>query len=104
MTNGEFIKIIENMAIEYRKEWTAQLARDYHMNELKKISGINVDYQDRHSLKEFEDWIKQKIPQEVFDALIVDFINYIAANHCGIDFGMYSRDLSGPNWRKQYEN
>ena len=101
MTNGEFIKIIEQNAIEYRKGWKRQLAVDYHMNDLMELAKLHPDYKDEQSLAQFEKWIKKTIPQEVFDAIIVDFINYIAGHQYGMDLAMYSRDLSDPNWRKE---
>lgn len=34
-----------------------------------------------------------KLDQKVIDAIVVDFINYFAGLHCGIDLAMYTIDL-----------
>lgn len=34
-----------------------------------------------------------KLDQKVIDAIVVDFINYFAWMHCGMDLAMYTRDL-----------
>ena len=34
-----------------------------------------------------------KLDQKVIDAIVVDFINYFAGMHCGMDWGMYTCDL-----------
>jgi len=34
-----------------------------------------------------------KLDQKVIDAIVVDFVNYFAAMHCGIDLAMYTSDL-----------
>ena len=34
-----------------------------------------------------------KLDQKVIDAIVVDFINYFAGMHCGMDLAMYTCDL-----------
>ncbi len=34
-----------------------------------------------------------KLDQKVIDAIVVDFINYFAGMHCGMDLAMYTSDL-----------
>jgi hypothetical protein len=34
--------------------------------------------------------------QAAKDALVVDFVNYVASNHCGMDLAMYTSDLGKP--------
>ncbi len=34
--------------------------------------------------------------QAAKDAVVVDFVNYVAANHCGIDLALYTVDLDKP--------
>lgn len=34
-----------------------------------------------------------KLDQKVIDAIVVDFVNYFAGMHCGIDLAMYTSDL-----------
>ena len=34
-----------------------------------------------------------KLDQKVIDAIVVDFINYFAGMHCGMDLTMYTCDL-----------
>jgi len=36
---------------------------------------------------------RENIPQEVVDALLVDFINYVGVWQ-GVDYGMYTKDLN----------
>ena len=34
-----------------------------------------------------------KLDQKVIDAIVVDFVNYFAGMHCGMDLAMYTSDL-----------
>lgn len=34
-----------------------------------------------------------KLDQKVIDAIVVDFINYFAGMHCGMDLALYTEDL-----------
>lgn len=34
--------------------------------------------------------------QSAKDAVVVDFVNYVAGNHCGMDLAMYTSDLGKP--------
>ena len=98
MTNGEYFKILSEHAIAYRKVWVDQLVADYHMNELSRLAKAEGCYRNPNNQKKLKKWIQENIPQEVFDALLVDFINFAAGRH-GMDYAMYARDLSDPKWR-----
>lgn len=44
--------------------------------------------------KEFiREYKNPRLDQKVIDAIVVDFVNYFAAMHCGIDLAMYTSDL-----------
>jgi hypothetical protein len=70
MTNGDFMKIVTNDLKAYVKQGPSEsVRRNHHMNE----------------------W-EGDIPSDLSDALLVDFVNYIASRR-GMDYGLYTRDL-----------
>lgn len=71
MEQIELLTILSNHAKEYRKEANDSMQRNAHM--FKKHAGIIVH-------------------QDVIDAILVDFINTLAASN-GVDYGMYTHDL-----------
>ena len=40
-----------------------------------------------------QEYKNPKLDQKVIDAVVVDFINYFAGMHCGIDLALYTSDL-----------
>lgn len=36
------------------------------------------------------------VSQDARDAVIVDFVNHVAGNHCGMDLALYTADLDKP--------
>jgi hypothetical protein len=73
MTRKELFKLLESFAIDYRKIAIDSIRRNRHMNEVT-----------------LED-----IQQTVVDALLVDFINYIASENC-CDLGLYTHYITYP--------
>lgn len=71
MTKGKLLDYLEKMAREYRKDASASVHRNNHMNDL---DGSEI------------------IDQKVVDALLVDFVNYIGV-YQGVDYGLYTYDL-----------
>lgn len=71
MTSIEVLEALSKYAKKYRLEAAASMVRNRHMNELPDDSPIE---------------------QEVIDAVLTDFINYIGV-HCGIDYALYTKDL-----------
>ncbi len=67
------VKTVE-YAKEYSKDAKESLARNSHMNDINK---------------------DEEVDQRHIDAVLVDFINFIAGKH-HIDYGMYTIDLE-PN-------
>ena len=77
MTKGEFLKIIDDMAVLYRKDGIEKsLKRNRHMHK----------------------WKGKGYDQDFVDALLVDFINYCGMFQ-GVDYCIYSRDLSWENFK-----
>lgn len=74
MNTIELLNKLKKHADEYSKDAQTSTARNRHMNKLEHGELI----QKRHT-----------------DAVIVDFINYIAMKH-GIDYGLYADDLGNP--------
>jgi hypothetical protein len=72
-TNGDLIDLLDNSAKRYITGSKASVIRNKHMNNLKK---------------------SDKIDQDVIDAVVVDFINFVGGER-GIDVGMYVSDLRG---------
>ena len=72
MTNVELCKILESDAKRYRLTAKKSIKRNRHMN--------NCRY--------------PKASQNFIDALLVDFINFIAQRQ-GLDLGLYTKDLKG---------
>ncbi len=68
-TRGDLLELIEEYAKDYRRSANASLRRNGHMN-----GEVMNDRKD--------------LPQEVVDALIVDFINYVGSRQ-GLDYGMH---------------
>jgi hypothetical protein len=71
MTRGELCKLLEKEAKKYIGDGVAaSLKRNKHMHE----------------------WRQKKIPEHLIDALLVDFINHVAAGQ-GLDYALYTKDL-----------
>lgn len=70
MTNGELLSFLEKRAIEYREGALSSIRRNRHMNE---HTGADI-------------------AQEDVDALLVDFINFIASRMGG-DYGLRSEHI-----------
>lgn len=68
MTRGELLNFLTERAREFRKDRTV-ISRNYH------ISGL-----------------KEDPSQEVIDAVLVCFINYVG-EHQGVDYALYTSDL-----------
>ena len=71
----QVIEVLDKLATYarfYREDAVESVKRNSHMNE---ATGNTIDQKD-------------------VDALLVDFINYIASRH-GVDYAMYVEDLSG---------
>jgi hypothetical protein len=71
MTVIELLTKLKNSAIAYRNDGVVEsITRNRHMNEYRG----------------------EKLSQETVDAILVDFINYVAMQH-GVDYGLYTHDL-----------
>lgn len=73
MTTGDLLNFLANDARAYRLGAEASIRRNDHMND---ATGVPLDQRD-------------------IDALLVDFLNFIAAKRC-VDFGLYASDLAAP--------
>ena len=73
MKKLDLCKLLESSAKDYRLDCNDSVNNNCHMNELN---------------------VKQCIDQRNIDAILVDFINFIA-NEQGIDLGLYVKDLKG---------
>lgn len=71
MKSIELLDMLKEDAKIYRKDSLQSLARNSHMNEVRRV-----------------DLIKQP----VIDAVLVDFINFVASKHC-VDYSLYTKDL-----------
>lgn len=71
-TKGDLLRYLDHCACEYHVGATASIARNKHMN---KMEG-------------------QLIPQDIVNAVLVDFINWVGT-HQGLDYALYTRDLKG---------
>jgi len=72
-TKGDLLKYLDDRASEYCRISKASLARSIHMNNLKKSEVA-------------------KIHQDVIEAIIVDFVNFIGSQQ-GLDYGLYTKHL-----------
>ena len=70
MNKIQLLDMLTRDAIVYRKNVPESLRRNCHMNE----------YND------------EPIPQNVTDAILVDFINFIGMRQ-GVDYALYTKDL-----------
>ena len=70
MTRSELCQMLENRAREYRIDAKKSIKRSKHMHECR----------ERH------------IKQKVIDAMLVDFINYVALSQC-MDLGLYTHHI-----------
>ena len=70
MTNGTLMKMLVDHAKEYTSEAVESIKRNRYMNDLGDVV----------------------IEQDTIDAVLVDFVNFIAYKH-GMDLGLYTRDL-----------
>lgn len=68
----QFIQNVEERAREYAKDAAKSLVRNNHMNDIEE---------------------GEVVQQRIIDAVLVDFINYVAGIMC-VDYGMYVKDLS----------
>ena len=69
LTKGELMKMLESYSREYRISANDSLRRNSHMNDKVMLRRKDLD-------------------QELIDALLVDFVNYIGSRQ-GLDYGMY---------------
>ena len=65
--------MLKKNADEYKDDCVESLKRNGHMND---VSSKQAD----------------KIPQEVIEAILVDFINLVGMKQC-VDYGLYTKDL-----------
>ena len=79
MNKGQFLNKIEGYAKEYIKICSESVNRNKHMNNYK---GDVID-------------------QDLIDAIIVDFTNYIGSEE-GLDYGLYVYYLYEKNKRDKY--
>lgn len=70
LTSGDLIDILIKDAQGYIPGSVASIKRNKHMNNCER----------------------KKIDQEVVDAVIVDYLNYVASKY-GMDLGLYTKDL-----------
>lgn len=70
MTNGELFNMLEVYAAEYAPKAIESITRNCHMNNYRG----------------------EQVSRNTIDALIVDFINFIAYKKGG-DLGLYTKDL-----------
>lgn len=70
MIKRDLLKMLEENAKEYRKDAFSSIRRNNHMN---KATGQDIDQRD-------------------IDALLVDFVNFVAMRQ-GVDLGLYTKDL-----------
>jgi len=75
MKTIELLELLTTHATNYREIAKQSVMRNAHMNNLT-----------------FDDTIQQ--PH--VDAILTDFINYVAAN-MGVDYGLYTEDLTNPH-------
>lgn len=74
LTTGELLRVITNFAKDYAPESTESIRRNSHMNQVT---------------------IEEDVDKIVVDAVIVDFINYIA-NRYGVDYALNTYNLTDP--------
>lgn len=70
MINGQLMDMLIDHAKQYCPGALESINRNSHMNE----------------------YHGEKVSQNVIDALIVDFINFIGSQHC-LDLGLYTKHL-----------
>lgn len=71
MTRGELVKLIDETMRLYRANGILDsVKRNSHMNEYKN----------------------EKVSQKTLDAIMVDFVNFVASTQ-GIDYALYTSDL-----------
>ena len=95
MNKGELLRYITDAASRYRKKWREQLVTDDHMHDLGTLAGFkdgDTCYKNKKNQKKLLKWINENIPQEVFDALMTNFINHIGLEQW-VDYAIYARDL-----------
>lgn len=73
MTKGKLLEMLDGYATDYVKIARESIIRNKHMNEFRG---------------------EGQIDQNLIDALIVDFVNYIG-NCQGLDYGLYTHYLWG---------
>ena len=73
MTNSDFIDILIKHARAYRPGSGESIKRNSHM--------FNC--------------LTQEIDQDLVDAAIVDFVNYVGQHQCCLDVALYASDIQG---------
>jgi hypothetical protein len=71
LTGGELLKLLTNHAKDYSKLAVNSVKLNSHMNDVPD---------------------KESVTQSNVDAILVDYINYIASLY-GVDYGLYAEDL-----------
>ena len=70
MLAGEYVKLLEKSAKDYVKDGAKSVKRNMHMNNLIG---------------------DEEITQDVLEAIIVDFINFLAYHEFHLDLGLYTK-------------
>lgn len=124
MTKEELLKVLRDRADAYSQSCDESVRRNKHMNQYDGstpvapdaarawLDGFCVLFSERYEgPKVSRDVISgmvmcartwrtrpglEGVSQDGKDAVVVDFVNYVAANHCGMDLGLYAVDLGRP--------
>jgi ATP-dependent protease ClpP protease subunit len=75
MTKGDLLNLIKGYADSYHVLSQESIKRNTHMNDV---------------------FIGETVQQRHIDAVLVDFINFIAQKNC-MDYGLYTKDLKSPS-------
>lgn len=71
MNKEELLDLLTKSAREYRKDAQSSISRNAHMSAIQST---------------------EVIQQNIIDAVLVDFINYVGTRQC-VDYGLYTKDL-----------
>lgn len=77
LTIQQYLELITNQAKTYRFEAKKSVLRNDHLNSMDAMDIV---------------YFKTYFNQHIIDAILSDFINFIAANQ-GVDYGLHSTDL-----------
>lgn len=92
LTKSDLLSLLTNSSIRLKRKWKKSLIVNDHMNDLTSLAKCGSSYKNEKNRIKLSKWVDKHVPDEVWKAIIVDFINHVAAEQ-GIDYGLHTKHI-----------